>query len=121
MQSEDTHVLFARILLRLHQAGGPLDTHNQTPSDLGVKGPTVTRLLDPQDSLHPGDDLVRRRVGGFVQVQKATPASRTKWLGFFLIFKNRLFMQQCSKTNLEHIIILYFYLTSLYSREHIVC
>lgn len=60
-------------LLRLDQSCGSVHTHDQTPRDLGVERPAVTRLLHPQDSTDPCHHLVRRRVGRFVQVNETRP------------------------------------------------
>lgn len=96
VQACNTHVLLTGTLLRLDQARGTVNADNQTTSDLGIKGTRVTSLLDavesqklvvfklcvlsridfleyggrdaPKNALDPGNDFVRRRVRGLVQV-----------------------------------------------------
>ena len=58
VEAEHTHVLLASALLRLHQPGGALYAHDQTPGDLRVQRAAVARLLDAQDSLDPGNDFM---------------------------------------------------------------
>jgi hypothetical protein len=57
--------------LGLDESGGTVDTHDQTPSDLRVKGTRVTSLLHAEDALQPSDDFVRGRVRGLVEVDDA--------------------------------------------------
>ena len=73
VEPRDAHILFPRPLLALDEAGGAVDAHDQVPGDLGVERARVACLVDAQDAADPGDDLVRGRVGGFVQVDDAVP------------------------------------------------
>jgi hypothetical protein len=68
VESDDTDVFLSCTLLGFDESGGSVDTDDQTSSDLGVEGTRVTSLFASEDSLHPGDDLVGRRVGGLVEV-----------------------------------------------------
>jgi hypothetical protein len=54
MQPEDANVLFSGALLGLNEAGGAIQTHNKTPSHLGIERPRVSRLVDSQNSLAGG-------------------------------------------------------------------
>lgn len=68
VKSDNTDILLAGTLLRLDQAGGAVNADNQTSSDLGVESTGVTSTLATENALDPGDDFVRRRVGGLVEV-----------------------------------------------------
>ena len=68
VESDDTDVFLSCSLLGLDESGGSVDTDDQTSSDLGIEGTGMTSLLASEDSLHPGDDFVGRRVGGLVEV-----------------------------------------------------
>jgi len=68
MQLEHSNVFFTSRLLSLDQSGGILDADDEAASDLGIEGTTVTGLLDLQDLLDPGDDLMGRGVGWLVEV-----------------------------------------------------
>lgn len=58
-------------LLGFDQSRGSVNTNDQAAGDLGVKRPTVARLLHPQDPPDPRHHLMRRRVGRLVQVDEA--------------------------------------------------
>ena len=58
MELDHCHILLPGRLLGLDQPGRIIDTHYQTPGDLGIQGATVTRLVHLKDLLDPGDDLV---------------------------------------------------------------
>ena len=73
VQAEDGHVLLTSTLLRLDQARGPVDAHNQAASDLGIQGSTVSGLFTPENLLDPRDDLVGGRVGRLVKVDDSVP------------------------------------------------
>lgn len=60
-------------LLGLHQSCSSVYADDQAASNLGVKSPTVTGLLHPQDPPDPCHHLMRRWVGWFVQVNEAWP------------------------------------------------
>jgi hypothetical protein len=68
VEAENADVLLTSSLLRLDQAGGTVNADNQASSNLGIKSSTVTSLLDTENAADPSDNLVRRRVGGLVQV-----------------------------------------------------
>lgn len=68
VETENADVLLTGTLLRLDQASGTINADDQASSNLGIESTTVTSLLDTKDATDPGDDLVRGRVGGLVQV-----------------------------------------------------
>lgn len=68
MELDDSDVLFSGGLLGLNEPGRVVDAHNEATSDLRIKGTRVAGLVDLEDFLDPGDDLVRGWVGGLVQV-----------------------------------------------------
>lgn len=68
MQSEHRDVLLTSSLLRLDETRGAIDAHDQAASDLGIERAAVASLLDAQNATNPRHDLVRRRVGGLVEV-----------------------------------------------------
>jgi hypothetical protein len=68
MELEDTDVFFTGGLLRLDEARGVLDADDEAASDLGIEGAGMAGLLDLEDLLDPGDDLVGRGVGWLVEV-----------------------------------------------------
>ena len=76
VQSEHTDVLFAGILLWLHEPSRPLDAHDKAAGDLRIQRPAVSRLLDSQYSLDPRNDLVRRRIRRLVKIYKPTPTTQ---------------------------------------------
>lgn len=51
VQADDAHILLSGTLLGLDETGGAVDADNETASDLGVKGTTVTSLLNPLGSV----------------------------------------------------------------------
>ena len=68
VQTEDCNIFLSGALLALHEAGRAVDANNQTSSDLGVESTGVTSALNAEHALEPGDDFVRGRVGGLVEV-----------------------------------------------------
>jgi hypothetical protein len=68
VKSDDTDVLLTGALLGLDQAGGAVNTDNQTSSDLGIESTGVTSTLATENALDPGNDFVRRGVGRLVKV-----------------------------------------------------
>jgi len=68
VQTEDCNIFLSGALLALHETGRAVDADNQTSSDLGVESARVTSALDTEHALEPGDDFVRGRVGGLVEV-----------------------------------------------------
>jgi hypothetical protein len=68
MELEDTHVFFTGGLLGLDKSGGVLNADNEASSDLGIESTTVSGLLDFEDLLDPGNDLMGRGVGGLIEV-----------------------------------------------------
>ena len=73
MKASDTDVLFTGTLLRLDEPCSSVDADNEITRDLRVESSTVSCLLDTEDSLDPSDDLVRGRVGGFVEIDDTVP------------------------------------------------
>ena len=71
MELDDSNVLFTSRLLSLDQASRVVDANNETTSDLWVKSARMAGLVDLEDFLDPGDDLVGGRIGGLVQVDDA--------------------------------------------------
>lgn len=72
MELEDGNVLLSTALLRLSQTSSTVNADNQTPRDGGIERTTVSSLVHTKNSLNPGDNLVRRWVGGLVQVDIPT-------------------------------------------------
>jgi hypothetical protein len=68
MKLDDSDVLLTGRLLGLHETSGVVDAGDQAASDLGVKGTRVACLVDLENALHPGDDLVRGGVRRLVKV-----------------------------------------------------
>ena len=68
VQTEDCNIFLSGALLALHEAGRAVDANNQTSSDLGVESTGVTSALNAEHALEPGDDFVRGRVRGLVEV-----------------------------------------------------
>jgi hypothetical protein len=68
VQTEDCNIFLSGALLALHEAGRAIDADNQTSSDLGVESTGVTSALNTEHALEPGDDFVRGRVRGLVEV-----------------------------------------------------
>ena len=58
MQPVDADVLLAGALLRLDQPRRPLHAHDEAARHLGVERARVTGLVDAQDALDPGHDLL---------------------------------------------------------------
>ena len=54
-----SNVLFTSTLLCLHKSSRIVNAHNQAPSNLWVKCTRMPRLIDFEDFLDPGNDLVR--------------------------------------------------------------
>lgn len=59
VKSDNTDILLTGTLLRLDQAGGAVNTDDQTSSDLGIESTGVTSALATENALDPGDDFVR--------------------------------------------------------------
>jgi len=68
MELEDTHVFFTSRLLSFNESGGVLNANNKASSNLRIEGTRMSGLLDLKDLLNPGNDFVRRRVGGLIEV-----------------------------------------------------
>lgn len=71
IQLEDAYVLFACVLLTLGEAGGGFDADDEHTGDFGVESPAVAGLVHFQNAFDPRDDLVRRGVRRFVQIELA--------------------------------------------------
>eukprot|EP00964_Phaeocystis_antarctica_P140471 scaffold105341_cov63-Phaeocystis_antarctica.AAC.1 len=71
VQPHDGDVLLARTLLRLDEARGAVDAHDEAAGDLGVERAGVARLLHAQHPADPRDHLVRGGVGWLVEVAHA--------------------------------------------------
>lgn len=84
VESDNRHILFSCILLRLDQSSSTLDANNKAASDLfgghlksqekakdqdlGIKGSAMSSLLNTKNASDPGDNLVRGWVCGLVKV-----------------------------------------------------
>lgn len=75
MQPQNTDVFFTSTLLRLDQSRRAVHTDNQASRHFRVERAAVARLFYAQDSSDPGDDLMRRWIGGFVQVDNSISGS----------------------------------------------
>lgn len=71
VEAGDADVLLAGTLLGFDEAGGPVDAYDEVASDFGVEGSAVSGFFDTEDAFDPGDNLVRGRVGGLVEVEDA--------------------------------------------------
>jgi len=71
VETNHSHVLLTSGLLGLDQTGGAVDADQQTAGDLGIEGTRVTSLLTLEDLLHPGHNLMGRRVDRLVQIDDA--------------------------------------------------
>jgi hypothetical protein len=68
MELEDTHVFFTGGLLSLHKSGGVLNANNEATSDLRIESSRMSSLLDFENLLNPGNDLMGRGVGWLIKV-----------------------------------------------------
>lgn len=68
VESDDTDVLLSGSLLGLDKTSGSVDTDNQASGNLRVERSRVTGLLHAENTLEPGNNFVRGRVGGLVKV-----------------------------------------------------
>lgn len=68
MELEDSHVFFTGGLLGLHKSGSILNANNETTSDLRIESSRMSSLLDFEDLLNPGNDLMGRGVGWLIKV-----------------------------------------------------
>ena len=68
VKTDDADVLLTSRLLRLDEAGGPVDANDKAAGNLGIERSGMSGLLDAQDALDPGHDLMTRGVGGLVQI-----------------------------------------------------
>ena len=68
MQLDNSDVLFTCRLLSFDQPCGVVDAHDEASGDFGVESSRVARLVDLEDFLDPGDDLMGARVRWLVQV-----------------------------------------------------
>ena len=68
MQLDNSDVLFTCRLLSFDQPCGVVDAHDEASGDFGVESSRVARLVDLEDFLDPGDDLVGARVRRLVQI-----------------------------------------------------
>ena len=71
MQPKDADVLLAGALLRLDEAGGPVNADDQAARHLRVQCARVAGLVDAQNPLDPRHHLVGAGVGRFVQADEA--------------------------------------------------
>jgi len=68
MELDNGDVLFTGRLLSLDESGGVVNANNEAASDLRIQSSGVTSLVNLQDFLDPGDDLVGGWVRGLVEV-----------------------------------------------------
>mmetsp|Transcript_9193 Transcript_9193/g.18619 ORF Transcript_9193/g.18619 Transcript_9193/m.18619 type:complete len:212 (+) Transcript_9193:1278-1913(+) len=71
MKPNESDVLLSSPLLRLNQPRSPVYANNKASRNLGIERAGVPGLLDAEDALYPGDDLVGGGVGGLVEVYAA--------------------------------------------------
>jgi hypothetical protein len=62
MKTENANVLFTSTLLGLDKTSSTINADDQTSSNLGIEGTTVTGFLDTKNTTNPSDDFVRRGV-----------------------------------------------------------
>ena len=65
---DNSDVLLTSWLLSLNESGGVVDASNEATSDLGVEGTRVTSLVNLEDLLYPGNDLVGGGVWWLIKV-----------------------------------------------------
>lgn len=68
VKTKDGNILLTSTLLRLDKTGSTVNADDQASCHLGVKGTTVTGLLDTENASEPRDNFVRGRVGRLVEV-----------------------------------------------------
>jgi len=68
MELDNGDVLFTSRLLGLNESSGVVDADDEASSNLRVQSSGVTSLLNLQDFLDPGNDLMGRGVGWLVEV-----------------------------------------------------
>ena len=68
MQPGNTDILFAGTLLGFDEPSGSINADNEVASDFRVESTAVTGFLDLEDPFDPSNDLMRRRVSGFIKV-----------------------------------------------------
>ena len=68
VQFHHCDVLFTRRLLRFDQSGSIVDADNEAAGNLGIERSWVTRLVNLEDFLDPGDNLVRWGIWRLVKV-----------------------------------------------------
>ena len=68
VEADDGNILLTSTLLGLDETGGTVDADDEAAGNLGVEGTAVAGLLDAEDAAEPRDDLMRRGVGGLVEV-----------------------------------------------------
>lgn len=73
VETGNADILLASALLRLDQARGTINTDDEVARDLRVQCSGMAGLLGAEEALDPSDDLVGRRVGGFVKVDDTIP------------------------------------------------
>jgi len=71
MELDHSDVLLARRLLGLDQSRCVVDADDEASCDLGVEGARVASLIDVEDLLDPGDNLVGGWIRRFVKIDAA--------------------------------------------------
>ena len=79
MQLDNSNVLFTSGLLSFDESGSVVNADDKAASDLRVKGTRVASLVDLEDFLDPGDNLMRGWVGGLVQVNHTVLFEHVNW------------------------------------------
>jgi hypothetical protein len=72
MELEDSDVLFSRTLLRFGQTSRTINAHDQASRDGRIQCSAVPGLLNTQNSLHPRNDFMTRRIGRLVEIAIAS-------------------------------------------------
>jgi len=81
MKLDNSNVLFTSGLLGLNEAGSVVDAGNEATSDLRIESTGVTSLVDLEDALNPGNDLMGRGVGWLVEVDDTVSLELKKRAG----------------------------------------
>jgi hypothetical protein len=68
VETNDSDVFLSRRLLGFDETRGAIQADDETSRDFGIERPGMSRLFHSQYPFDPRDDFVRRRIGGFVQI-----------------------------------------------------
>lgn len=68
METNDADVFLSSALLGFNESSGSVDAYDKTTCDFWIEGTGVSGFLTAEDSAHPCDYFVGRRVRRFVEV-----------------------------------------------------